>query len=147
MLTKTLRLATRAVGWHADGGAWPFPMVNAAGQVLGIRLRRPGGRKFAVTGSRDGLFLPSNSDPHTPHFRIAEGPTDAAALWDMGFRNPAGRPSGTGGTRLLIQLVRQRRPANVIILADNDETGRRGAERRAARCIRTWRMRNGGRSK
>ena len=39
-----------------------------------------------------------------------------------------GRPSCTGGVRLLVDLVRQRRPDDVVVVADADAAGRRGAE-------------------
>jgi hypothetical protein len=46
----------------------------------------------------------------------------------MGFRGVAGRPSCTGGSRLLVELVRRRPPSEVVIVADGDEPGRRGAD-------------------
>jgi DNA primase len=104
-------------------------MRNPSGEVLGIRLRRPDGGKFAVKGSKDGLFLPAmdGSEPDGP-LLICEGPTDTAALLDMGFGNVVGRPSCTGGTRLLVQLVRRRLRPEVVIVADGDGPGRRGAD-------------------
>lgn len=56
----------------------------------------------------------------------------AAALLDLGYREVVGRPSCTGGIKLLIKLVRQRRPAEVVIVADGDEPGRRGADNLAS---------------
>src|SRR5262249_11266226 len=40
-----------------SSGAWSFPMSDQTGKVVGIRLRGGDGRKFAVTGSRQGLFI------------------------------------------------------------------------------------------
>lgn len=123
------------VGWSAEHQAWSFPMTDVRDTVLGIRLRRPGGSKFAVKGSREGLFVP-NSDVRDGQGRsrkgssqllIVEGPTDTAALLEMGFEDVVGRPSCTGATSLLIELVRNCSAAEVVIVADADAPGRRGA--------------------
>jgi phage/plasmid primase-like uncharacterized protein len=119
------------IGWSAAHRAWTFPMWDSAGRVAGIRLRREDGRKFSVRGGREGLFLPAAPDRPEPLF-ISEGPTDTAALIDLGFAHVAGRPSCTGGVRLLAELVQGREPAAVIIAADNDEPGRRGADNLAS---------------
>jgi DNA primase len=97
--------------------------------VLGIRLRRPSGFKFSVKGGREGLFIPSGSGgvgPGQP-LLVCEGPTDTAALLDLGFEGVVGRPSCTGGVRLLTELVKRRQRPEVVIVADGDEPGRRGA--------------------
>jgi 5S rRNA maturation endonuclease (ribonuclease M5) len=111
---------------HAAGGAWAFPMTNAGGRVLGIRLRLENGRKFAVTGGREGLFIPTDLPDAPTTLFITEGATDCAALLDLGLA-AVGRSSCTGGTKLLVELVSTRRPGRVVILADADEPGQRGA--------------------
>jgi DNA primase len=63
---------------------------------------------------------------------ITEGATDVAGIWDMGFRHVVGRPSCTGGVKLLLDLVRDRQPTAVVIVADGDEPGRRGAQNLAS---------------
>ena len=108
-----------------DGRAYTFPMRMPDGSVCGIRLRYPNGRKLSVKGGRDGLFLPDPATDETepgPLF-IAEGPTDCAALLDLGFVT-IGRPSCSGGTAYVVQLARNR---NVIIVGDADGPGKRGA--------------------
>ena len=40
------------IGWSKQNRAWSFPMTDAAGNVLGIRLRLPGGRKLSVRRRR-----------------------------------------------------------------------------------------------
>jgi phage/plasmid primase-like uncharacterized protein len=119
------------IGWSAHNRAWSFPMRDAAGAVLGIRLRRPDGSKFAVRGGREGLFLPA-TDPIDPNLVVCEGPTDAAALLDLGFTAVVGRPSCTGGIKLLVELVQRRHPDEVVIVADRDQPGRRGADNLAS---------------
>jgi hypothetical protein len=132
-LAKSLGLSAEAlealgIGWAAEQHSWSFPMWDAAGCVLGIRLRRPNGFKFSVKGGHEGLFLPSGQSGGRGPLLVGEGPTDTAALLDLGFSDVAGRPSCTGGVKLLVELVGRRRPREVVILADNDAPGRRGAD-------------------
>lgn len=106
-------------------GCWSFPMRDADGSMVGIRLRTAGGFKYAVSGSRQGIFVPQ--DPFPPNrLLIAEGPTDTAALLDLGFA-AVGRPSCTGGAKLLVTLVRRLKTESAVIVADADEPGIRGA--------------------
>jgi hypothetical protein len=100
-------------------------MVDAHGQAVGIRLRTDLGRKFAAKGSKEGLFLPTDFDG-TGLVLICEGPTDTAAMLDLGFQ-AVGRPSCTGGAALLVALVKRHRPGEVAIVADNDGPGQEGA--------------------
>lgn len=114
------------IGWASDHGAWAFPMTDDAGKVVGIRLRLDSGRKLAVTGGREGLFVAAGLPQRVPMLLVTEGPTDCAAMLDLGF-HAIGRPCCTGGTRLIVELVRARSPGQVVILADADEPGQRGA--------------------
>jgi hypothetical protein len=120
------------VGWSADHQAWSFPMMDEKYRVIGIRLRRPDGRKFAVCGGREGLFVPSRL-PESGQILICEGPTDTAAMLDLGFAS-VGRPSCRGGARPLKSLVFGR---NVVVVADNDAPGRSGAAH-VARTLRLY---------
>jgi hypothetical protein len=134
-LAATLGLTSESlvrlgVGWSVRDRAWSFPMTDTAGKVLGIRLRCASGKKLSVRGGHEGLFIPADLAPGAL-LLVTEGPTDCAALLDLGF--PAvGRPSCTGGVKLLIDLVRQRKPVQVVIVADGDEPGQRGAENLAS---------------
>jgi hypothetical protein len=111
-------------------GCWAFPMVAADRRVVGIRLRTPEGFKYALSGSKQGLFVPPGLS-RRGLLLVAEGPTDTAALLDLGFA-AVGRPSCTGGTRMLSELARSLQPARVAILSDNDAPGRHGAAALAA---------------
>ena len=118
-----------SVGYLKSRRAWAFPMRDASGAVTAIRLRLPSGRKLSIRGGREGLFLPD--DLHAgSRLLIAEGPSDTAALLDLGF-DAVGRPSCTGGTKHLVELVKRLKPVEVAIVADGDEPGQRGADRLA----------------
>jgi len=110
------------IGWNADAGAWAFPMKDANGQIIGFRLRLPDGRKLAVRGGREGLFIPGESTLANP-LLICEGPTDTAAGLDLGF-SAVGRPSCNTGAEFLVKLSRG---YHTVILSDNDPPGRHGA--------------------
>lgn len=118
------------IGWSTRHRAWSFPMSDADGAVRGIRLRYVDGRKLAVRGGREGLFIPHDLGP-IYKLLIAEGPTDTAALLDLGF-TAVGRPCCTGGVGLLADLVRRRREREVVIVSDADAPGRRGADNLAS---------------
>ena len=116
-------------GWSLEHRAFTFPMQVASGRVTGIRLRLANSRKLSVRGGHEGLFIPSGLTGDCP-LLIAEGPTDTAALIDLGF-DAIGRPSCSGGTRHVVDFVRVRRINDVVVIADDDEPGRIGADRLA----------------
>jgi len=113
------------VGWSECHRAWTFPMTDAEGNVVGIRLRLSNGRKLSVKGGREGLFLPDDVEDDE-RLLITEGPTDCTALLDLGF-TAVGRPSCRGGSRLLVELIRRWQPSEIVIVADDDQPGLLGA--------------------
>lgn len=120
-----LSLHRLGLGW--DGEAYCFPMRGADGTVVGIRRRLPDGRKLSVRGGHEGLFLPTGLSTEGP-LLVTEGPTDCAALLDLRF-SAIGRPSCTGGTRIVCELCKGR---PVVVVSDNDAPGLRGAVSLAA---------------
>jgi len=127
-------LIRMGIGWDYLKCAWAFPMCDVSGNVRGIRLRRDNGDKFGVKGGREGLFIPANlpmaglilrNNPEP--LLIPEGVTDCAALLDLGF-TAIGRPSCTGGIKLLVEWLEVNRPTHLVIVADGDLPGQRGAE-------------------
>jgi phage/plasmid primase-like uncharacterized protein len=118
------------VGWLSGRRAWSFPMRDAAGEVRGIRLRYPNGKKLAVRGGKEGLFLPVDLQCGG-RLLICEGPTDAAALLDLGFA-AVGRPSCSGGLTHAVGLVKRLKPEDVVIVADRDGPGMRDARNLAS---------------
>ena len=98
-------------------------MWDGNGAMIGIRLRSLNGAKWCVPGSANGIFWPTEVDRLSESgMMICEGPTDCAALLDLGF-DAIGRPNALGGAKYLTDFVRGAR-RRVIIIADND--GERG---------------------
>jgi len=124
--------ACRAIGaaWAWPYDAWAFPMFDGAGEFRGIRLRSDSGDKWALTGSRQGIFLPE-APPPAEEVCVCEGPTDLATLLSIGLWG-IGRPSCTGGAPEIADFCRLHGTRRLSILADNDGPGRTGAERLAA---------------
>ncbi len=122
--------ALQAVGCVWNGRAYGFPMRDAERALIGIRLRAPDGYKFAVTGSRAGLFIPERYpyciDDATIY--ITEGPTDLAAAMTLGLR-AIGRSSCLGQEEFIQAYLAKQKPRRVVIIADNDGPGFRGAQK------------------
>ena len=111
------------VGWASGHKAWAFPMRDWQGSVIGIRLRDDTGHKWAVTGSRSGLFY-TEGEAKTCH--ICEGPTDSAAGLTIGL-DVIGRPSCLGSESEVNRLLARKKARQAVIIADNDGPGYRGA--------------------
>lgn len=121
------------VTWAEERKAMAFPMHDATGHnqetPCGIRLRTNDGKKFAVTGSRSGIFFPYGSLLKICSNRIfiCEGPTDTAACLDMGLF-AIGRASCCGGEDIVISALEQLGPAEAVVVCDNDGPGLEGAD-------------------
>ncbi len=109
------------VGW--DDEAWAFPMRGVDERIVGYRRRFPSGDKRSLFGGKDGLFIPSGLSMMNELF-VCEGPSDTAALLMLGL-DAIGRPSCTGGVELCCKYCGGR---NVVIMADGDGPGRKGAK-------------------
>lgn len=115
------------VGWFASSDAFSFPMFRYGQRLIGIRLRSETGKKWAIKGSRQGLFMPLQWPSAKKGVLICEGPTDTAAMLTMGF-NAIGRPSAMGSHALMEEAVSGR---PVCIISDSDDVGRDSAMRLA----------------
>jgi hypothetical protein len=104
--------------WASQHRAWAFPMRDGAGRTVGIRLRSEDGRKWAVRGSREGLFYPE-SVPERHVAVICEGPTDTAAAMTIGLW-AIGRPSCMGGVELVRAVCKRLMVTHLVIASDND---------------------------
>ena len=106
------------VRWSFEHHAAAFPMRDWQGEIVGVRLRSNDGGKWAVRGSKSALFIPDGEvGDMVTELWVCEGPTDCAALLDLGVY-AIGRPSCSGGTELVLPLAVGR---NVVIMADADE--------------------------
>ena len=110
--------------WASPHKAWAFAMRDGYGNMVGIRLRTESGKKFAVPGSHQGLFIPK--DKWDKMLMLTEGPTDCAAAIDLGYW-AIGRPSCSGGVSEVITFVKQRKVRRAVIVSDNDSPGVLGA--------------------
>lgn len=129
-------------GWSDGHQAWTFPMCDGKGQTIGFRIRTASGKKLAISGSRNGLFIPSELDERLP-MTVCEGPTDCAALLDAGMA-AIGRPCNTAGNDMLLEYATNAGVRSAVLILDRDEKPdaardtRRAAEQlaRALRRIR-----------
>ncbi len=119
-------LKSAGAAWAPLYASWAFPMCDGCGNTLGIRLRANDGRKFAVRGSKQGIFIAKV--PQQPTLFVCEGPTDTAAAVELGFF-AVGRPNCCcGGTDIKI-FVRRHQCHRVVVVSDNDKPGLDGARK------------------
>jgi hypothetical protein len=108
--------------WFGEYRAWGFPMLDGYGNIIGIRLRNEAGEKWAIKGSRSGIFYSCHADTTMV---VVEGPTDTAAAISCGLF-AVGRPSCSAGTEEILKLIRRTpKVRRVVIVADNDEPKKR----------------------
>jgi phage/plasmid primase-like uncharacterized protein len=103
--------------------AFAFPMRDADGRTVGVRLRNADGRKWAVRGSREGAFIPAGGFAGR-ELVVCEGPTDTAAALTLGLQ-AVGRPSCAGATEVIRGICVRMRATLVTIVADHDDLKRR----------------------
>jgi len=118
-------LAVVGAAWAPPHTAWAFPMSDGYGNMVGIRLRNERG-KFAVRGSRQGIFLAAV--PAQKTLFVCEGPTDTAAALDLGYF-AVGRPNCCCGGLEVRTFARRHECERAVIIADNDKPGLDGARR------------------
>jgi len=120
--------AVKALGaaWYGRKQAWAFPMRDGTRKVIGIRLRSEHGKKWALVGSSNGLFIPED-DYFAQVVYLVEGPTDVMAGVTMGLKI-IGRPSCSAGVPFILEFIKQNKVRKLVIIADNDKPGLDGAE-------------------
>jgi len=113
---STFSLAALKCGW--TGQCWTFPMLKSPGIVCGILRRFPDGAKLTVKGSKVGAFVPHRIVLSSPVV-ICEGPTDVAALLDMGIAG-LGRQSCRCDMRPFASWLYDK-DLDVVVLGENDQ--------------------------
>jgi hypothetical protein len=104
---------------HSEAGyTFAFPEVDATGQVIGISLRFPDGKKSMRKGSQRGLVLPKNFRDHPGPVLLVEGASDTLALVAAGLC-AVGRPSAKGGVHHLAKFLAEE-PRPIIVVGEND---------------------------
>jgi hypothetical protein len=113
------------VGWDGSQSRYTFPMRNAAGNVVGIRTREKHGKRSISGSDGNGLFfVPSMVS--ADYLIVCEGPTDTAALIDAGFNSSVGKPSCKLGDDYVVEVLRNLKPAAVLLIPDSDSHGLKG---------------------
>ncbi len=112
-------LARLQVGYSTKYRAFTYPMRDGNAKIVGLRMRPPKGKKFAEPGSKNALFWPVGVRMDSKNLLfICEGPTDTAAMLDMGF-DCIGRAScNTGAGYIKTMIARHNR--QVVIVSDKD---------------------------
>jgi hypothetical protein len=124
-------LAAVGIGWCDEYDAATFPMYGLNRKVVGIRVRRRrDGKKWAVPGSTNGVFIPqctwANPDQNGKgRCFVVEGPTDTAAGVDLGL-SIFGLPAALVAHQVIAHYVRGR---EVVIIRDGDEAGIKSSDR------------------
>lgn len=106
------------------GWAWCFPQTDPRGRVVGLRLRTSTGRKFSAPGGVHGLFVPGNLKADRT-LVVCEGPTDTAALLDMGVE-AVGRSSALTCHDMLLEALSLWRCRDLVVVANRDDPDQRG---------------------
>jgi phage/plasmid primase-like uncharacterized protein len=92
-------------------------MRDGDNKIIGIHLRCDDGSKKAITGSRNGLFIPQVEPQKVAY--VCEGASNTAALLTMGFY-AIGRPSCNSGGEMLKVALKRLGVSRIVVCADND---------------------------
>lgn len=115
------------VGWNTAQEVWTFPMRDGRGRIVGIQNRFSAtGDKRVARGHRSGVFEPVELDVCGGELAVCEGASDTAAALSIGLE-AIGRFSCSGSIDETVARIRRHRPLLVLVIADNDPPGRRGA--------------------
>jgi hypothetical protein len=117
-------LVALGLGWDGERGRYTIPMYDAKGAICGLHWRS-GKEKQSMSGSQLGVFR--RLRPGEGMLLICEGASDTAAAISLGF-DAIGVPGAGQGTDIATVYARGR---DVVIVADKDEAGERGAAKLA----------------
>ena len=116
---KPESLIILGAAWAEEYKAWAYPMRDGDGNTVGIRLRNNRGFKWAVRGSRQGIFMPIATVGLMDVAYLPEGPTSTAALLSLGLYS-IGRPSCNAGNDIVKSALKRLGIYLVVIVSDND---------------------------
>lgn len=117
-------LTAIGMGYSTTHNALAFPMKDADGNTIGIRLRNSDGFKWAVKGSRQGIFIPDEELKDSTVY-LPEGPTDTCALLSMGLF-AIGRPTCNTGNQQIKDCLKRLGIYRAVVVADNDDMKKLG---------------------
>jgi len=111
-----------------DVYAVTFPMKNASGKIIGMRMRplKDLSEKRACKDGANGLFIPEGTRPGDVDL-ILEGESDTAVGLTLGF-GAIGLPGAGQCADMAAQFLAQCPVACPAIIADADAAGEQGAE-------------------
>jgi RecA-family ATPase len=121
---------------NAEGTRWTIPERDATGEVIGTAYRHADGSKSFKIGGKRGLIMARPLSPHAglsfdrPIY-IVEGASDVGALLGLALDVIGVPMAGHCGDMLAVLLA----GLYVVIVADADAAGRRGAAKLAAELL------------
>lgn len=109
------------IGWRGDCAT--IPMWDNDG-ICGIRFRSLSGRKWSLSGSKNGLFRALDERPRNSEniLVVVEGASDTFAAARLGY-TAIGVPSAGCGLGLLSDWVKSHSYDRIVVVSDNDEVG------------------------
>jgi len=114
-----------------EDGTFTWPEHNGGGEVVGVGTRDGEGAKKCVGGSKRGLILDGDARDSDAPLIVCEGASDTAAALTLGLR--AVGLAQAGGSRDALawrgEDVKREAPPGVVVIADADSAGERGAQK------------------
>jgi hypothetical protein len=98
-----------------------FSERDGDGKIIGISARHVDGCKKRIFGGSSGLTYADGWDAVDEPILLAEGGSDTAAQMTIGL-SVVGRPSNTGGAKLLIDLLFEiSANREIIVIGERDQ--------------------------
>ena len=134
-------LISLRIGLTSDRRCTTWPMRNASGEIVGVRIATlpwtdGATAKWSRRGSQSGLFVPRENvngqriPGEETRLFICEGESDTAAAVSLGLW-AIGRASANASTYFVQKYVERLLPKRLTIIADHDSPGQRGARQLA----------------
>ncbi|EEZ1078916.1 TOPRIM and DUF927 domain-containing protein [Escherichia coli] len=115
-----------------SGGRTLIPMQDASGVVVAFQTISADGREKRFRGKAKGAFRIINPQEQPTRIVIAEGLATTLSAWQLQHDAMAVMAGSAGNLEAVARTMRERHPeAEIIIAADNDNTGKVAAEKAA----------------